>query len=681
MASINEKPAGEPGKPRNLNILSRKRLILCFLLVVAAFGIIAVRVGYIQIIKADEYSKKALDQQTRDQVITAKRGSIYDKNMKALALNQASHTIWVRTSAVRDREAKEAGFTKEMAGTLAKLIPDAEKNELYKKLLQDSSTVKIVKYADDDTTEKIRKAGSDGKLEGIQISDTVRRYYPMGAFAAHVLGNTNDDNTGIAGLEQYYDQYLNGKEGRWIKSSDRTGRSLTNGIEKYYAAEDGLSVVLTIDEVIQHYVESAIEDVQKDTRADKVMAIVSDPKTGDVLAMASYPDYDPNEPRVPLDEAGQKELKALKTDAEQMEYLNKMWRNPLVNDTFEPGSPFKLLTTAMALEEDKTFMSDQFYCSGSITLYGQKLNCWLSPGSHGSETLRTGVANSCNPVFITLSQRLGITKFYQYLEKYGFMNRTGVDYPGEAKSQLQDRSEAGPIGLATMSYGQGIACTPVQIVTALSAAGNGGKMMRPHLVSRLIDSDGKTVKRYDPEVIRQVISEETAANICELMEGVVSGGTGNVAYISGYRIGGKTGTANKTKNGRYTDSTYSSFFAMAPMDDPEIAVYVAVDNPKGTHYGSQTAGPGVRAILMDVLQYLKVQPVYSDGSTGDDSVKTAKVPSVTGMTDSEAKSALKAAGFTTTVIPADATGFKVVDQYPKAGEEYKTGNAVCIYQE
>jgi stage V sporulation protein D (sporulation-specific penicillin-binding protein) len=668
----------------------KRRLIFFFSAVSLMFLIIAARTGYIQIVKADDYSNRALTQQTKDLPITARRGNIYDTNMKALAINQSTSTIWVRPSDVKEQEEKNPGFTENMAAVLAEILGDKTEDEIYETITKDSSLLKLAKYVDDEKTEKIREAMKDSKdpdtgekikatVAGIQIAETPHRYYPMGEFASHVIGATNDDNSGMFGLELYYDQYLTGTEGRWIRSTDGAGRSLTNGEDKYYSAEDGYSIVLTIDEIIQHYVEKAIKQVQANTNALRTMAIVMDPKTGDILAMASYPDFDLNDPRTPLSTSEQEKLEGM-TDAEKVEYWNDMWRNPLINDTYEPGSPFKLLTTSMALEEGLTSVSDTFVCK-PVNLYGQVLKCWKTSGSHGTETLAQGVANSCNPVFIALSQRLGISKFYEYLDAYGFTGTTGIDYPGEATSILQNQNSAGPVGLATMSYGQGLACTPIRLITALCSNGNEGKMMQPRFVRAIANSDGDIIEEFDPVVVRRIVSKQTADDICYMMEGVVSSGTGSEAYLPGYRVGGKTGTAQKVVNGRYTSDTYSSFFAMAPMDDPQVAVLVIVDSPQGVHYGSKTAGPGVRMILEDTLQYMGVEPVYTDSELSAINKSYVTVPDLTGKSYESASETLKKLNLTPVACPGGETEFTVIDQYPKAGTQITEGNSVCLYKE
>ncbi|MCI8284236.1 MAG: PASTA domain-containing protein [Firmicutes bacterium] len=670
-------------KRKNVSSMtSRKRLVVFFSLVLAMFILIVIRIGWIQIVKADEYSNMALEQQTKDVPITAKRGNIYDTNMKALAINQSMYTIWIRPSEVSGVEKEHKGFTEQMAAFLTTVFPDKTQEEIYETITKKTSLVKLEKYATEEQTNMIRQelSNKNSKLAGVQIAEAVKRYYPMGAFAAHVIGSTNDDNNGLSGIELYYDQYLNGTEGRWIRSTDASNRNLSNGIEKYYPAEDGMGIVLTIDEVIQHYTEKAVEQVYADTASDRVMAITMDPKTGYILSMAVYPDFDLNDPRTPLFEAEQEKVAGM-SDSEKVEYWNDMWRNPLVNDVYEPGSPFKLLTTAMALEEGVTSVDDTFVCRGVLNVAGQPLKCWRYYNPHGTETLAKGVANSCNPVFVTLSQRLGINKFYEYLDSYGFMGTSEIDYPGEAKSILQPKNSAGPVGLATMSYGQGIACTPIQMITALSTAGSGGKLMQPKLVKAFVDSNGNTVEEFEPTVKRQVVSEQTAKEICQMMEGVVTDGSGSAAYLPGYRVGGKTGTADKVENGKYAGFTYSSFFAMAPMDDPQIAVIVIADSPKGVHFGSQTAGPGVRSILYDTLRYMKVEPVYTDKEQIQVKKDMATVPDLVGKTFAQAQAQLSEAGLLAIACPAGETEFEVIDQYPKSGEKISKGNAVCLYKE
>lgn len=655
-----------------------RRLIILFSVFMLMFIVVAGRLGYIQIVKADEYTAQAVSKQTKTITVTSERGTIYDANGKALAMNEAGYSVSVSPEVVSEQEKKNPGYTENMAEALAEVLTDMTEKQIYKKLTGTGSYITIEKYVNERKYKKIKKLVKEKVAIGISLDKTARRYYPLGEFAAHVLGITNSSGSGVYGIEQYYDQYLAGKAGRIVSSTDARGRSLNGGIRSYYAGTEGLDLVMTIDEVVQHYVEASLKDVQSSTNADRVMAIAMDPKTGAVLAMANYPDFDLNDPRKPIDEEEQKALEEM-TDKEKVDYWSgTMWRNPMVNDTYEPGSPFKLLTTSMALEENLTNVSDTFYCGGTVSVAGQPLNCWRYYAPHGSETLAQGVANSCNPVFISLAQRLGLSKFYQYVDRYGFDTTTGIDLPGEVSGIIQKQDEIGPVELATMSYGQGIAVTPIQLIAALSSIGNDGKMMKPRLVEKLVDSEGNTVKEYKPEVIRQVISKSTAEDVCAMMEGVVRNGTGSAAYIPGYRIGGKTGTAQKVVNGKYTAFTYSSFFAMAPMDNPEFAVLFIVDSPKGIHSGGKTAGPGVYSIMSNCLKYLNVTPVYTSDSVADPSA-TVTVPDVTQMPYSSAQGILSDLQLDTIACPSGTEDFRVVSQYPEAGSELSPGDSVCLY--
>ncbi|HVI39537.1 MAG TPA: penicillin-binding transpeptidase domain-containing protein, partial [Anaerovoracaceae bacterium] len=485
---------------------NKRRLVFVFIFSCILCTGLAFRVGWIQVVASEKYAKLAVEQQTRDVPIPAKRGIIYDRNGKELAISAVTNSIWARPGVVKDAatEEKSQQNLENTATTLAEIL-GMDKNEILGIISQNRSLVKIAKYVDKEKADKIRAEG----LKGIEIAEDVKRYYPMGAFAAHLLGSTTDDNRGLAGLELKYDKYLSGIPGRWIKNTDRDGDSLSYGVEKYFQAENGLNLVLTVDEVIQHYVEKALDTVQVNTQADRVMSIVMNPKTGDILAMAVTPDYDPNNPRVPTTSGAAAYVESL-PDKDKLTYWNAMWRNPLVSDTYEPGSTFKLLTTSIALEEGVTSLDDRFVCTGSIIVAGEKLKCWRSYNPHGAENLVQAVGNSCNPVFVQLAQRVGYEKYFDYLELFGLRDKTGIDYPGEGYAILQDEKTAGPVGLATMPYGQGIAVTPIQLITAVSALGNEGKLMQPRIVKELRDDNGNVIQKFDTKVIRQVVSKETA---------------------------------------------------------------------------------------------------------------------------------------------------------------------------
>ncbi|MDO4745412.1 MAG: penicillin-binding transpeptidase domain-containing protein [Bacillota bacterium] len=657
---------------------SKKNLILILGMVFLCMLLLCVRLGWIQIVKGDELTDLATQQQTRDTPIEAERGVIYDTKGNELAVSVTCYTVWVRPTDVKaaDSKTERKGNVEKVSKALAEIL-DIEYDDVKEMVSREQSIVKIKKGIDKDTADKIRGE----KLPGVEISEDTKRSYPLGAFAAHTLGTVTDDNAGLSGLELEYNTYLSGVAGRWINYTDTSGNRLSYGEEKYYQAEDGYGIVTTIDQVIQLYTEKAIADVHKKTSADRVMAIVMNPKTGDILAMAQTPEFDLNDPKTPLDKDEQKALKKM-SEEEQVAYWNKMWRNSLISDVYEPGSTFKLLTTAIALEEDIATMDDTFHCSGSVEVSGETIHCWRSENPHGTQNLKQAVGNSCNPVFINLATKIGIDLFYSHLDTFGITGTTGVDFPGEGTALLQSRDTAGPVGLATIGFGQGVAVTPIQLITAISSFGNDGKLMKPRLVKELVDENGKTVEEYEPEVVRQAVSQDTASEVLDIMEYVVAEGGGGTAAVEGYRVGGKTGTANKINESGtgYSNDTYSSCIAMAPMEDPQITVLVIVDSPKGVHYGSVTAAPGVQKILSDTLRYMNISP--DDESEKAAESEKVEVPDVVGQSVSDAIGILGGASlkYDTDKDAAKEEDFIVTKQYPAAGTKVKKGSRIYLYK-
>lgn len=660
------------------NNKSKKNLIFVLGIVFFVMLLLIIRLGWIQIVRGEEYSEKALEQQTRDTPIEAERGTIYDTNGNELAVSVTCYTIWVRPTDVKsadtdeESQAKIENVTKKLSEYL-----DMEYDEVKELVTKEQSIVKVKKGIDKDTADKIREED----LPGVEIAEDTKRDYPLGAFASHTLGTVSDDNVGLSGLELQYNTYLSGVSGRWINYTDTSGNRLSYGNERYYQAEDGYSIVTTIDQVIQHYTEKALDQVMEQTDADRVMAIVMDPKTGDILAMAQTPDYDLNNSREPANEKEKKEFDAM-SESEQTTYLNKMWRNSLISDVYEPGSTFKLITTAIALEEDIATPNSTYNCTGEIKVADRTIHCWRTGRPHGHQNLQEAVNNSCNPVFVQLTTKTGIDKFYEHLDTFGITGTTGIDFPGETTALLQDKDSAGPVGLATIGFGHGIAVTPIQLITAISSFGNDGKMMKPRLVKELRDSDGNTVRTFDTEVVRQTVSKETADEMCEIMQFVVDSGGGGSFKLDGYNVGGKTGTANKpNSSGGYSDETYSSAIAMAPMDDPQVAVLLIVDNPKGVHYGSVVAGPGMKQILSDTLRYLNVSPDEESQETSG--AEKVEIPDVTGMSASEAIGVLEGAGLSYDMDDdvASKEDFIVSKQYPSAGTEVKKGSKIYLYND
>lgn len=653
---------------------SKKNLILILGLIFICMLLLCLRLGWIQIVKGDELSDKAIQQQTRDTPVEAERGVIYDTNGNELAVSVTCYTIWARPTDIKSAETKQESEenVEKVSKSLSKIL-GLEYDEVKEMITKEQSIVKIKKGVDKDTADKIRAKG----FYGIEIAEDTKRSYPLGAFAAHTLGTVTDDNTGLSGLELEYNTYLSGVAGRWINYTDTRGNRLSYGEEKYYKAEDGYSIVTTIDQVIQHYTEKAITQVQEKTSAKRVMAIVMDPKTGDILAMAQTPDFDLNDPKTPLDPQEQKKLKAM-SETEQVEYWNKMWRNSLVSDVYEPGSTFKLITTAIALEEDITTLDDTFHCSGSLKIAGETIHCWRSENPHGTQNLKQALANSCNPAFMELAGEIGIDLFYSHLDTFGITGRTGIDFPGEGTALLQSKDSAGPVGLATIGFGQGVAVTPMQLITAVSSFGNDGKLMKPRLVKELIDDNGKTIQEFESEVVRQAVSKDTADEMREIME--FAGG--NTTDIPGYRVGAKTGTANKINEAGtgYSNDTYSSCIAMVPMEDPQFTVLVIVDSPKGVHFGNVTAAPGVKQIMEDILRYRNISPDAE--SEQEAAANKVEVPDVVGNSVSEAVGILSGASLSYDMDEKAAAeeDFIITRQYPAAGTKIKKGSKVYLYR-
>ena len=663
-------------KVNQITIKNRKRLLGAFAFILFIMSVLCFRCGWWQIVKGEELADTAAAQQTRDSLVEAKRGVIYDRNKMELAVSGTAYSVWVRPADLKtaDSANKKEDLTSEVISGLSGIL-EMDDDEVRESVTADQNLIKIESGLSKETADRIREL----ELTAVELSEDSKRFYPLGSFASHLIGSVSDDNTGLAGIEAYYNRYLTGVSGRRIQNTDVSGNGLSYGFEEYYAAEDGLGVVLTIDEVVQNYVEKAIASCQKKTQADRVMCLVMDTETAEILAMAVTPEYDPNNPREAPTEAEQKKLDSM-SDKKKVEYWNKMWRNPLLQDTYEPGSTFKLMTTSIALEEGLTSPSETFYDNGSIDVSGETLKCW-SDVPHGKQTLEEAVGNSCNPVFVTLGLRIGKERFYNYMELFGYDSITGIDYPSEATAILQNEDTAGPVDLATMAYGHGIAVTPIQLATAVSAIGNGGVMMKPHLVKELVDSDGKTVRTFEPEEVRQIISKQTSDEVCDIMEYVVSEGGAETAYVEGYRVGGKTGTANKPKAGGYSEDTYSSFIGMAPMNDPKVTVLVIVDSPVGIKYGSQTAAPCAQTIFKNILPYLGIETQYSDDETEKIEKNKTTVPDITGLSYKKAVSALEKAELKYKVQSGDSSGdsFKVKDQYPKAGTKVDKKSTVYIY--
>ena len=650
----------------------KRRIAIGFFAIAILLIALTFRVAWIQIIDAEEYTEKAILQQTTDTPVEAKRGVIYDRNGKELATSTTCYTLWVWPA--QFTAGKTAAEIKEMSAEIAGIV-DKDSEKIEAGVTKEQYMVALAKYLDKETADKIRAL----KYTGLEISAATKRNYPLGSFASNVLGSVNDDNQGRTGLELQYDEYLSGVSGRWVRNHDISGNELVEGREEYHEAKDGLNVVSTLDEAIQHYAEKALDEGMEKTGATRIMCLIMEPETGDILASTVTPGFDPNNATVPTDEKIAEEYEKAKN---KTEVLSKMWRNPIVSDTYEPGSTFKLITASSAIEEKAITTTETFSCNSRITIAGVTLHCW-SHRDHGTQTIKEAIGNSCNPVLAKVASKMGKTTFYKYLDLYGITEKTGVDYPGEAGSIVQSLENVGPVELATIGYGQGISVTPIQLLTAVSAIGNDGVLMQPRYVKALTDSDGKVVKDYEPVTVRKVLSSKTASEMRSIMEYVVSEGGGGNAKITGYRIGGKTGTANKVENGKYGENYYSSFIGMAPMDDPKVSILVIVDSPKGSYYGSIVAAPIAKSILSDVLRYMNITPEYTEDEKAAMEGNYTVVPDVVGKEFSEAAGIIggKDLKYSRPKSARDDDNFTVVDQYPKAGTKVKKNSVVYVYKE
>ena len=664
-----------PMKKRPTSSLNRRRLMVGYLLLLLLICALVVRMGYWQIIKADDLKEKATEMQKVDTEIEAVRGAIYDSRMNTLAETVTEYELYGYTYELY-KDDSLSGADKDR--TLAKLkeITGEDEDDLLEKLEGDENLVLLADGLSKDAVDKATKQWGSA----VYVKTKTARYYPNGAFAAQLLGGVNSENNGRTGLEYEYNTVLAGVNGRTVRTTDNQGNQLTNGGSKYYQAQDGYSIVTTIDSVIQHYVEDALEEGMERTGASSISCIVMNPKTGDILALAQTPEYDPNNSQRPSDKTEYAKFKKM-SDAEQSEYLSEMWKIEQISNIYEPGSTFKLIAAASALETGKASMDSTYTCNGSVKIEDTTLRCL---GHHGTQSLKVAVGNSCNSALAKVALNMGADTFYNYIDLFGFNDQTGIDLPGETTSIVKDSDGLSPVDLGTTGYGQGIAVTPLQLLCAVNCFGNDGILMKPKVVSEIIDNDGNTIETMEDEEVRQVVSEETADQMKEIMEYYVAeGGSGDKAYVAGYRVGGKTGTANIASGGGYSSATDCSFVAMAPMDDPQISMLVIVHKPTKTAYGNQSAGPIVKSVMEKSLMYLGVEREYTDKEKATEDKNKVSVPNVTGKDSKKAIAALTKAGLKYAFASGESSdkSFVVQDQNPKAGTKVNKNTTVYLYSE
>ena len=661
-----------------VNSKLKKRCVgaIAFILVLG-FGLDICRLFYFQVIKAEEYKTKAEAQQLSDTVISADRGVIYDASMNVLAESASAWLVYVNPSKIEDDEQRNL-----VATGLAKILGDLDSKTIYEKIgNKNYSYVKIKSRIEYKAKTAIVEFVNKNELNQIiGLDPDTKRYYPYGNFASTVLGMTNSDNNGRAGIELKYNDTLTGIPGRIITARDANSGLMSSNYETKFDAEQGTSLVLTIDKTVQHYLEKGLVQAVKDNDAASAYGIVMDVNTGAILAMATMPDYDLNEPSVITDKETLKELSKIKDEDEyDVAYNNAvylMWRNRAISDTYEPGSVFKIFTAAAGIEEGVLTENFTYTCTGAIQVADNRIHCHNHDG-HGTQNATQGLMNSCNPFFITIGQKLGTERFYKYFEAFGFTDKTGVDLPAEANPAADityhSKENMGIAQLSSSSFGQTFQVSAIQMITAVSAVANGGKLMQPYVVAKKLDQEGNTVYETTPTVKRQVVSESTSEAVIGMMEKVVSEGTGKNAYIPGYRVAGKTGTSEKlTVDGEYI----ASFVGCAPADDPQIAVLIIIDEPQGAvHGGGAIAAPVAGSVIEQTLKYMNVEPVYTEEEL---SKLNANTPDVSGMTVSAAKNALQNQEFTARVV---GNGDRVISQYPVSGQNISLGGVVILYTE
>lgn len=666
--------------------LQQRTMRLLAIIIILGFGATIFGMGYSQLYKGDFFKTKAETQQLSDTAITAQRGIIYDANMSVLAQSASAWKISLNATAFAEIPAKaQEQVYSVLINTLGVTREYLENKASYKQYNSVSIKTKVEKEAKDKLEafvkgtfiDKNNNEQSFGSV--VMIDEDVKRYYPYSTLASQILGFTGTDNNGLSGLESYYNSTLTGVDGRVI--SARSNSSVAQDIEykSVYEAKQGTSLVLTVDETIQRYLENALSSCYETSKANSCTGIVMDVKTGAILAMSTKGDFDPNDPYTINDKRTIESINKI-TDTKEKEKAEEeamysQWRNRAISDTYEPGSVFKLITMAAGLEENVVKYDEKFTCTGSVNVADRIYSCHNTAG-HGTQTLTEGLMNSCNPYFITIGQRLGVDTFYKYFEAFGFTEETGIDLPGEASPKAGvtyfKKDTMTKVNLASSSFGQSFQITPIQMITAVNAIANDGKLMQPYIVSKTLDSDGNVILQNQPIEKRQVVSESTSEKIMASMEQVALNGTARNAYVAGYRVGGKTGTSDKLNN---VGQVVASFVGVAPTNDPRITVLIVVDEPEGATGGGAVAAPVAGEVIENTLTYLNVERQYNDS---EKALLDVQVPSVTGDSVSEAKLSLEEDKFSVQIV---GEGDKVISQMPASGQYIPQGGVIVLYTE
>lgn len=650
----------------------KKRMKNMILISFFIFTVILGKIAYLQFAKGQELQSMAYLQQTLDRSVNPKRGTIYDATGKnILAISSTVETVTVNPVNIASNDKEK------VAEALANIF-ELDYEKVLKKVKKHSSIETIVKKVDKDKTDELRSwMEANNITNGINIDEDTKRYYPYNNLASQVIGFTGSDNQGLDGIEAIYENELKGEKGKIVKMTDARGGDIEKEGENYVEPVDGMDLILGIDATIQGIAEKYLKEACIDNKTtDGGNIIIMDPKTGDILAMAGYPNYNLNEPYKPSTDE-MKEVWDSLSDSDKTKQMQAMWRNKAVTDTYEPGSTFKLYTASAALEEGiaKPDEKGAFNCTGSIEVAGVRIKCWRHYRPHGSQSLRKALMNSCNPVFIGLGEKIGVKTYYEYLRKFGFLKKTGIDLPGEASSIFLKEEKVGPVELATIAFGQRFEITPIQMITGVATIANGGTHVKPRIVKAKVNS--KTGERIEIPIEKEenVISKETANNVLSMMNTVVDVGTGKNAQVKGYSIGGKTGTS---EDGVNTNKYVTSFVGVAPIEDPQIVLLVTLYNPtgEGGHQGGGVAAPIGGQLFSEILPYIDAKK-----NEAAESEKIVEVPNIEGITIEEARKILKDSGLDINIEKDESLNEKetiIKEQLPKKGIKLKAGSKVII---
>lgn len=673
----------------SFNVTKTKRLRGILIVVYLVLVALIIRLGFLQFVDGDRLKEMAYKQQTTNQIISTKRGTIYDATGKALAISASVDTITINPSkiSVSDDDEEIAQLkTKALKEKVAQAFSDIfelDYQEVLDKVNSNNNIETIAKKVETEKVDELEKWMKENEIySGINIDEDTKRYYPYNNLASNLIGFCGTDNQGLEGIEAWWDSVLTGTPGKITTSTDAVQDFIPDKDETYIAAENGSNITLTIDLNIQTIIEKYLKQAVIENDCNRGgSVIVMEPSTGNVLGMATYPDYDLNTPFEPTEELqdGWDNL----SSTEKSDALAKVWRNICVSNTYEPGSTYKIITAAAGLEENlvETDTKDDFMCTGYEMFPGNvKIGCWKT-SSHGSQTLREALENSCNPALMQLGKRIGASTLYKYYEAFGLFEKTGIETSGETKGIFFDLDKVGPVELATMSFGQRITVTPIQLITAISAVANNGVLMQPRIVSKIENADTGAVTVIEPKEVRQVISKETAIQLCDMLESVVTDGTGKYGQVAGYSIAGKTGTSEPSP-GKEDEGYVASYVAFSPAENAQVAILVTLYDPRGSsHQGGSVAGPVVSQMLSEILPYLDIptdgtQQDATNNTSTDSQAKT--LMDVRNKTVAEAKKILEEAGFTCSTT-ADSTSL-VSDQVPKPGTSLLTGSIIKLYE-